>query len=68
VRIHVDQDACTGHALCAALGPDVYVLDEEGFNRTPDQEIDAARAEQARRGALACPEQAITVGDDAADA
>jgi ferredoxin len=63
VRVSVDRDRCTGHALCRAAAPDVYVLDDLGYNVTPTGEVAAELAEQARRGALSCPESAISVED-----
>jgi ferredoxin len=39
------------------------VLDELGFNVTPAGEVPAELVDQARRGALSCPESAITVED-----
>jgi ferredoxin len=61
VRVRVDENLCSGHALCKRHGPDVYVLDDLGYNRTVNNDVPAALWEQARRGALACPEGAITV-------
>ena len=63
MRISVDRDKCTGHALCRAAGPNVYVLDELGFNVTPAGEVPLELADEAVRGALSCPESAITVED-----
>jgi len=61
MRIRVDQERCSGHALCKQHGPDVFVLDELGYNRTDIDDVPTELWEQARRGALACPELAITV-------
>lgn len=61
MRIRVDTELCTGHALCAGQGPDVYVLDELGYNRTEADDVPQELWEQARRGALCCPEGAITI-------
>ena len=61
VRISVDRDRCTGHALCHAAGPNVYVLDELGYNVTPDGQVRPELVDEAVRGALSCPESAITV-------
>lgn len=66
MRIHVDQQLCTGHAMCLLSGPDAYVLDDDGFNKTPDGEVPPELQEQARRGAQACPEQAILISEDGA--
>lgn len=61
MRIHVDTDRCSGHARCRALAPDVYELDELGYNVTPVTEVAPGLEEAARRGADACPERAITI-------
>jgi ferredoxin len=61
MRVRVDTDLCTGHALCFDHGPDVFVLDELGYNATGEVEVPPELWEQARRGALACPENAITI-------
>ena len=61
MRIRVDQERCSGHALCQHHGPDVYVLDDLGYNRTDVDDVPEVLWEQARRGALSCPERAITI-------
>jgi len=64
MRVRVDIDKCQGHARCAALAPDIFVLDDLGYNVTPLTEVPAEQEEAARRGAMACPELAITVEED----
>ena len=65
MRVIIDRARCQGHARCAAVAPDIYRLDDNGyvaiesFEPTPDQEA------LARRGARACPEQIITIIEDA---
>ena len=39
----------------------MFVLDELGFNVTEPGEVPPEKEGQARRGAAACPEQAITI-------
>jgi ferredoxin len=63
VRIRVTVEGCMGHARCAAAAPEVYVLDDEGYNRTAEKIVDAAHRESAIRGQRACPERIITVED-----
>jgi ferredoxin len=63
MRIRVDAGLCTGHAMCVQQGPDVFVLDELGYNTTESHDVAPEYEEQARRGAMACPEGAITVED-----
>jgi ferredoxin len=48
--------------MCFANAPDVYELDDVGYNVLDgEMKVDPALTEQARRGADACPERAITV-------
>jgi len=65
MKIHVDKSACSGHARCAAVAPNVFTLDDEGYNRSDDYEVPEGQLVEASRGVLACPEQAISlIGDD----
>ena len=64
MKIKVDVESCVGHARCAAVAPDVFVLDDDGFNVTAEKEIPPELEEQARRGADACPEMVITIVED----
>jgi ferredoxin len=67
MRIRVDTHLCTGHALCQMQGPDVYVLNDLGFNETDRVDVPEGLWEQARRGALACPEGAIILDEEGGD-
>ena len=61
MRVRVDVDKCTGHARCAAYAPDVFVLDELGYNVTPFTDVPPEHEDAARMGVLGCPEQALTI-------
>lgn len=63
MRVRVDVQRCTGHARCAAYAPEVYELDDLGYNVTPVKEIPPGLEDAARTGALACPERAITLDE-----
>jgi ferredoxin len=60
VRVEVDMQACAGHGQCAATSPGVFTLDDDGFV-LPVGDVGDEAAEEAREGAAACPEKAITV-------
>jgi ferredoxin len=60
VHVVVDIVRCTGHARCFAVAPDVYDLDDDGYCRIPAPEVAPDLEPQARDGAAACPELAIT--------
>jgi ferredoxin len=61
VKIVADREKCTGHARCFATAPEVYVLDDDGYNVTGERDVPAGLEAIAREGAEACPEGAITV-------
>ena len=61
MRILVDVDKCTGHALCNARAPELFVLDDLGYNRTPVIEVPEGLEDAARAGVLGCPEQAMII-------
>lgn len=61
MRVTVDRDRCSGHVRCAALAPEVYQLDDEGYAVADDQPVSVEWEQAAERGALACPERAITI-------
>lgn len=58
-------EKCSGHGRCYALARNVYEDDEVGFNAAVGQtfEVDADRADQARLGAINCPEAAILISE-----
>jgi len=64
MKIRVDVNSCSGQARCAAIAPEVYVLNDVGYNATDELEVGEAHLVAACRGALACPEGAISIIDD----
>ena len=64
MKVIVQAGRCQGHARCLAEGPDVYELDDLGYNTTGVDQVPDHLREQARRGAIACPERALTVVED----
>ncbi|KAA9163670.1 ferredoxin [Amycolatopsis acidicola] len=61
MKVRVDTAKCSGHARCAAAAPDLFELDEDGYALPLDGEVPAGQEEDAREGAMSCPEQAITI-------
>ena len=61
MRIVVDKDLCAGHGQCAAVAPEVYDLDSDGYCAVTELSVPAELEVEARRGAASCPERAITV-------
>jgi ferredoxin len=60
LTITVDRAKCCGYTLCASVSPDIYSIDDQGFAVVAPG-VPARLEAQARQGADACPEDAITV-------
>ena len=62
MKIFVNQSKCQGHAMCFAQAPAVYPLDDLGYTALNGEiDVPADLEQAARRGARACPEQAIMI-------
>jgi ferredoxin len=64
VKVTVDQNKCSGHARCAAVGADFWELDDLGYNALSGKgavDVPPQFEQQATDGAAACPERAITI-------
>jgi len=66
-KVKVDPECCQGHARCAALAPELFVLDELGNAREAgDGTVPEALIEKAYLAKANCPELAIEVIEDKA--
>ena len=65
-RLHVSINIarCCGYGGCAVECAEVYKIDEDGFSYVESELVPEGLEEQARAGADACPEGAITLTDD----
>ena len=61
MKLTIDTTKCSGHARCAAAAPDVFELDDNGYALPFTGEVPAEAEPEARDGALACPERAISL-------
>lgn len=61
MKIHINKAACVGHARCAAVAPDIYKLDDDGYITVEEIDVPPGKEKEAVRGARACPERIITV-------
>jgi ferredoxin len=61
VKVIVATEKCQGHARCFAVAPDVFELDENGYNQTAETDVAPEHSAQARLGVDSCPEGAISV-------
>ena len=64
MRVKVNPQACQGNGRCAAVSPEIYTLDDLGYNVSGEFAITDEQGEAAFRGAGECPERAIQVHFD----
>ena len=66
MKVHIDDERCEGHGRCYALAPLVFEPDDIGNGIEIGGGVVApGQEEAARRAVLNCPEQAITLEEDA---
>ncbi len=66
MKIKIDETKCSGHGRCFVLAPEVYRLDDEGYNadRGATIEVPPDLEKKAMIGVKNCPEAAIIPAED----
>lgn len=55
------RDKCQGHGCCELNAPEVFQLDDLGYNNCGEFEVPVHLEDAARDGAASCPEGAIKI-------
>jgi ferredoxin len=64
MKLSVDAAICTGHGLCYAHAPDLFVDDDQGYSHVIDGgTVPFGKQHEAREAVGICPEGAIALGD-----
>ncbi|BCI51407.1 ferredoxin [Mycolicibacterium litorale] len=64
MRAVVDDDACAGHGVCAAVCPSVFAITDGGYAEAVDTPIPPELEPAVREAADSCPEHAIHVTEE----
>jgi ferredoxin len=64
LKIVVDFDRCESNAMCEALAPDNFEIDDEDFLQIIDEHVTEANQEAVRQAVAACPRSAITLVEE----
>jgi ferredoxin len=64
MKIKVDFDLCESNALCEAMAPEVFELDDDDFLQLKTEDTTDANLENVKRAVAACPRAAISLGED----
>ena len=62
MKIKVDFDLCESNALCEAMAPEVFELDDDDFLQLKTEETTDENIENVKRAVAACPRAAISLG------
>ncbi len=60
MKVMANHQLCSGQARCAAVAPEFFPLDEDGYVGFEEKAVPAELEALARRGVRACPERALT--------
>jgi ferredoxin len=63
MKIKVDYDLCESNALCEAMAPDVFEVDDDDNLQLKTDETTDENIESVRRAVAACPRAAISLED-----
>ena len=60
MKIKVDFDLCESNALCEAMAPEVFELDDDDFLQLKTEETTPENIDNVKRAVAACPRAAIS--------
>jgi ferredoxin len=61
MKIKVDYDLCESNALCEAMAPEVFEVDDNDDLQLKTDETTDANLENVKRAVAACPRAAISL-------
>ncbi len=64
MKIKVDFDLCESNAMCEALAPDVFELDDDDFLQLNTDVVTDENEQRVRQAVAACPRAAISLVED----
>ena len=59
MKVIANTALCSGHARCAAVAPEVFTLNDDGYIGFEEKTVTPGLEAQAERGVRACPERAL---------
>ncbi|CBL44693.1 Cytochrome P450 51 [gamma proteobacterium HdN1] len=62
--VRVDRQLCQGHAICMGEAPELFRVDQNGYNHILQAHLDSEQLQKALNAAKYCPNQAISIHED----
>ena len=63
-KIKVDFDACESNAMCEALAPDVFEVDDDDFLQVHTDEVTEENRERVEQAVASCPKSALSIVEE----
>ncbi len=63
-KIKVDFDLCESNAMCEALAPSHFQVDDDDYLQILDENVTDENRDAVMQAVAACPKSAISVVDD----
>lgn len=64
MKVKVDFDLCESNALCEAIAPDVFELDDDDYLQLKQEEVTDDNHGDLERAVASCPRSAISIVED----
>ena len=64
-KVEVDFDVCEANALCEAMAPDVFYVDDDDFLQVEDPTVTDENRDRVQRAVSVCPKSALRINEDA---
>jgi len=61
MKVKVDFDLCESNALCEAIAPDTFELDDDDFLQVLDDRVTDGNRDAIERAVASCPKSAISI-------
>jgi len=63
-KVKVDFDLCESNALCEAIAPDVFRIDDDDFLQVDDPTVTPENRARIEQAIAACPRSALSIVED----
>ena len=63
MKLKADFDLCEANALCVAVAPDVFELDDDDYLVLLTDDVTPENEARVRQAVASCPRAALSLGD-----
>lgn len=64
MKVQVDFDLCESNALCEAIAPETFELDDDDYLQILDDRVTEENRATIERAVASCPKSAISIVED----